>query len=137
MLRVQVGDAGYTDPAGYPVPETKFTGSGAAQIFHDGEVVTGRWVKDGLDDAIALEVGGEEVTLPAGNGGWSSCRPRAGRSRSSADPYGDPPGSVVEQRPDPGQHQHHGALRVVGGLLGVGGERHRRGRGRHRPKSSA
>ncbi len=66
VLRVKVGDAGYTDPAGYLVPETKFTGTGAAQIFHDGKVVTGRWVKDGLDDTIALEVGGENVTLPAG-----------------------------------------------------------------------
>ncbi|MDO9457750.1 DUF3048 domain-containing protein, partial [Nocardioides sp.] len=26
VLRVKVGDAGYTDPAGNPVPETKFTG---------------------------------------------------------------------------------------------------------------
>ena len=28
VLRVQVGDAGYRDPAGNPVPETKFTGTG-------------------------------------------------------------------------------------------------------------
>jgi hypothetical protein len=66
VLRVQVKDAGYTDPSGARVPETVFTGEGAAQIFHDGREVTGRWSKDGLDDTIALEVGGEEVTLPAG-----------------------------------------------------------------------
>ena len=28
VLRVQVGDAGYRDPAGNPVPETKFDGPG-------------------------------------------------------------------------------------------------------------
>jgi hypothetical protein len=79
VLRVQVGDAGYTDPAGYAVPETKFTGAGAAQIFHDGEVVTGRWVKDGLDQTISLEVGGEEVTLPAGQV-WMELVPAKGGS---------------------------------------------------------
>lgn len=79
VLRVQVGDAGYTDPAGYAVPETKFTGTGAAQIFHDGQVVTGRWVKDGLDDTIALEVGGEEVSLPAGKV-WMELVPAKGGS---------------------------------------------------------
>lgn len=66
VLRVQVKDAGYTDPSGATVPETVFTGEGAAQIFHDGEVVNGRWTKDGLDAPIALQVGGEEVTLPVG-----------------------------------------------------------------------
>jgi hypothetical protein len=66
VLRVQVKDAGYTDPSGATVPETVFTGEGAAQIFHDGRVVDGRWSKDGFDDTIALEAGGEEITLPAG-----------------------------------------------------------------------
>lgn len=66
VLRVEVGDAGYTDPAGFPVPETTFTGGGPAQIFHDGRVVAGRWVKDGLDQTVGLEVGGEPVSLPPG-----------------------------------------------------------------------
>ena len=79
VLRVEVGDAGYTDPAGYSVPETKFTGSGAAQIFHDGKVVAGRWVKDGLDSTISLEVGREEVTLPAGQV-WMELVPADGGS---------------------------------------------------------
>ena len=51
VLRVQVGDAGYTDPAGNPVPETKLEGKGEALLFHDGKVVSGTWKKDGLDDA--------------------------------------------------------------------------------------
>ena len=37
VLRVQVGDAGYLDPAGNPVPETKLDGKGKALIFHDGK----------------------------------------------------------------------------------------------------
>src|SRR5690349_19795888 len=41
VLRVQVGDAGYLDPAGNPVPETKFTGKGQAMIFHGGKLVRG------------------------------------------------------------------------------------------------
>lgn len=66
VLRVQVGDAGYTDPAGNPVPETKFTGKGPATIFHGGRVVRGAWVKDGLDAAVELEQGGKPLELPAG-----------------------------------------------------------------------
>ena len=41
VLRVQVGDAGYLDPAGNPVPETKLEGKGEAMIFHDGRLVRG------------------------------------------------------------------------------------------------
>ena len=37
----KVGDAGYRDPAGNPVPETKFTGQGQAMIFHGGRLVRG------------------------------------------------------------------------------------------------
>jgi hypothetical protein len=66
VLRVPVGDAGYLDPAGNPVPETKFTGRGPAWIFHDGEVVKGDWVKGGLGATVELQVGGEAVSLPPG-----------------------------------------------------------------------
>jgi hypothetical protein len=66
VLRVKVGDAGYTDPAGNPVPETKFTGTGPAMIFHNGRLVRGTWSKDGLDDDISLKAAGKEVELPAG-----------------------------------------------------------------------
>ena len=38
-LRVQIGDAGYRDPAGNPVPETKFTGTGEATVFTGGRAV--------------------------------------------------------------------------------------------------
>ena len=49
VLRVKVGDAGYRDPAGNPVPETKFTGKGQAMIFHGGRLVRGTWTKSALD----------------------------------------------------------------------------------------
>jgi hypothetical protein len=66
VLRVQVGDAGYKDPAGNPVPETKFTGTGAAMVFHGGRMVRGTWSKDGLDADVELRSAGEELRLPAG-----------------------------------------------------------------------
>jgi Protein of unknown function (DUF3048) N-terminal domain/Protein of unknown function (DUF3048) C-terminal domain len=67
VLRVRVGDAGYRDPAGYPVPETKFEGKGAALLFHDGRVVKGTWTKDGLTGAIELSTKGGDLTVPAGH----------------------------------------------------------------------
>jgi hypothetical protein len=66
VLRVPVGDAGYLDPSGNTVPETKFTGQGPAAIFHGGRVVRGTWVKDGLDAAVRLKAGGSGLRLPAG-----------------------------------------------------------------------
>ena len=67
VLRVQVGDAGYTDPAGNPVPETKLEGKGEALLFHDGQVVKGTWEKSGLDSPLELTAGNDELTVPAGN----------------------------------------------------------------------
>jgi hypothetical protein len=67
VLRVAVGDAGYTDPAGNPVPETELTGSGPAQLFHDGKVVKARWTKDGVDSTISLTHRGDTLTVPAGH----------------------------------------------------------------------
>jgi hypothetical protein len=66
VLQVEVGDAGYLDPAGNPVPETKFTGEGPAMIFHGGRVVRGSWVKDGLDAPVELRSGGRSLELPPG-----------------------------------------------------------------------
>ncbi len=66
-LRVEVGDAGYRDPAGYPVPETRFTGRGEAVILHRGRVVRGDWVKDGLSAPVELvDQQNEPVALPPG-----------------------------------------------------------------------
>ena len=66
VLRVKVGDAGYKDPAGNPVPETKFSGSGQAMVFHDGSVVRGTWTKKGLDSNVELKTKAGELSLPPG-----------------------------------------------------------------------
>ncbi len=67
VLRVKVGDAGYRDPAGYPVPETKLEGKGAALLFHGGRVIRGTWSKDGLTGAIELATKKGELAVPAGH----------------------------------------------------------------------
>jgi hypothetical protein len=66
VLRVQIGDAGYRDPAGYPVPETKFVGQGAALMFHAGRVVKGTWSKSNLTSALKLKTKEGDLTVPAG-----------------------------------------------------------------------
>ena len=66
VLRVKVGDAGYKDPAGNPVPETKFTGTGKALLFHGGRVVRGTWKKS-LTSTIKLRTKSGELAVPAGH----------------------------------------------------------------------
>lgn len=65
VLRVRVGNAGYLDPAGNPVPETKFTGSGTALLFHGGRVVRGTWTKT-LGSPISLRTPAGKLKVPAG-----------------------------------------------------------------------
>lgn len=55
VLKVQVGDAGYKDPAGNFVPETKFHGTGEATVFHQGRAVRGTWSKKKAESAIQLK----------------------------------------------------------------------------------
>ena len=66
VLRVQVGDAGYRDPAGNPVPETHVVGSGPAMVFSGGRLVRAQWRKPKLDSGLTLEVAGKPVQLPPG-----------------------------------------------------------------------
>jgi hypothetical protein len=66
VLRVKVGDAGYKDPAGNPVPETRFSGTGQAMVFHDGSLVRATWTKRGLSSPVKLETKAGELTLPPG-----------------------------------------------------------------------
>ena len=66
VLRVQVGDAGYLDPAGNPVPETKLSGKGQAMVFHDGRLVRGTWKKSALDAPISLSTVSGDLEVPAG-----------------------------------------------------------------------
>jgi hypothetical protein len=67
VLRVRTSIAGYKDPAGNPVPETHFTGTGDALIFHGGKVLRGTWTKDGLDKTVTLSTKAGEVKIPAGH----------------------------------------------------------------------
>jgi Protein of unknown function (DUF3048) N-terminal domain/Protein of unknown function (DUF3048) C-terminal domain len=67
VLRVEVGDAGYLDPAGNPVPETKLNGKGEAMIFHGGRLVRGTWEKSGLNSSIELSTKAGKLTVPAGH----------------------------------------------------------------------
>jgi hypothetical protein len=77
VLRVKVGDAGYRDPAGNPVPETKFTGQGQALIFHDGRLVRGQWTKDDLGSPLELSTEAGDLTVPAGHT-WIELVPQTG-----------------------------------------------------------
>ena len=79
VLRVQVGDAGYLDPAGNPVPETQFTGKGQAMIFHDGRMVRGQWTKSSLGAALQLSTKAGKLTVPAGRT-WIELVPQDGGS---------------------------------------------------------
>ncbi len=76
VLKVAIGDAGYTDPAGNPVPETKLTGTGPAMLFHAGQMVRGTWEKDGLDDTIKLSTAAGPMLVPAGHV-WLELVPKA------------------------------------------------------------
>ena len=66
VLRVQVGEAGYKDPAGNPVPETRFAGMGEAMVFHGGRLVRGTWRKPALDSPVSLSARGGSLSLPPG-----------------------------------------------------------------------
>lgn len=81
VLRVKVGDAGYLDPAGNPVPETKFTGKGEALVFHGGKLVRGTWSKRGFDAAVELSTKAGKLTLPPGRV-WMELVPAGGGSVS-------------------------------------------------------
>jgi hypothetical protein len=66
-LQVEVGDAGYLDPAGNHVPETHFVGDGPAWLFHQGRVIRATWHKDELTSILSLEFKGKTITVPAGH----------------------------------------------------------------------
>jgi hypothetical protein len=75
VLRVREGNAGYLDPAGNPVPETIFRGSGEALLFHHGMVERGTWHKDSLDSALELSTKAGPMKVPAGHV-WMELTPR-------------------------------------------------------------
>lgn len=67
VLRVREGDAGYLDPAGNHVPETLYSGTGPAMLFHDGKVVRGTWNKASKKTPLKLRTKRGTLRVPAGH----------------------------------------------------------------------
>jgi hypothetical protein len=67
VLRVREGDAGYRDPAGNPVPEALFFGTGQLMLFHNGQVVRGTWSKAKRDSPLVLTTAAGSMKVPAGH----------------------------------------------------------------------
>ena len=140
VLRVKVGDAGYLDPAGNPVPETKFTGKGQAMIFHDGRLVRGTWTKDAPRRADrAVDQGRRRSTVPAGHT-WIelvpqdrrrrhlrevALRPRRERAGQSAAPESASDWKPARMKPIAASTRPRGLDRVVGGRDRLAGRGHR------------
>ncbi|MGY2078151.1 DUF3048 domain-containing protein [Blastococcus sp. SYSU DS0828] len=54
VLRVEVVDTAFTDPAGNPVPETVMVGGGEALVATGGKTLAATWAKGGPADPVAL-----------------------------------------------------------------------------------
>jgi hypothetical protein len=68
VMFCRVGDAGYTDPAGNPVPETDLEGSGRVMMFHGKNVVEGTWTKSSLRSSITFKgKDGKPLTVDPGH----------------------------------------------------------------------
>jgi hypothetical protein len=68
LLRVKIGDAGYRDPAGNPVPETFFFGSGPGVLVHGDHAQKVKWTKHGKAGKLTLKsMKGNDVDVPAGH----------------------------------------------------------------------
>ena len=77
-LRVPLGDAGYRDPAGNPVPETPLLGRGDAIVFHGGRLQRATWIKRTPRASLRLvDRRGRDVTVPAGRT-WVELVPTTG-----------------------------------------------------------
>jgi hypothetical protein len=70
VLKVRVGNAGYLDPAGNPVPETIFTGSGMGTLVVGDHRLDIKWHKKSYGSALTLTgPAGHKVTVPPGHTG--------------------------------------------------------------------
>lgn len=82
VLRVDVFNTEYTDPAGAPVPETEMVGSGEAIVATGGHTISGTWSKDDVESMIELQTeDGDEIALAPGNT-WIELVPDSGSSVS-------------------------------------------------------
>ncbi|MCW2819714.1 MAG: hypothetical protein JWR42_2501 [Marmoricola sp.] len=67
VARVREGDAGYLDPAGHKVPETLWTGRGAAMVLHRGQVVRATWTKASATAPVRFRTAAGPLKIPAGH----------------------------------------------------------------------
>jgi len=78
VLRVATRDAGYTDPAGNPVPETVLTGSGDAILLTNGRSIEARWSKPDAGTPLAFtDPAGASLPIPPGRT-WIELVPKTG-----------------------------------------------------------
>lgn len=78
VMTVQQRDAGYTDPAGNPVPESVLEGTGEATFLLGDEVVHGEWHKDDLGAPVEFsDADGEPLHIPPGRT-WIELMPDSG-----------------------------------------------------------
>jgi hypothetical protein len=67
-LEVEQTSAGYTDPAGNPVPESVLKGKGDATLFYEGKAYSGTWMKKSLASPLKLVTAkGRPLPVPPGN----------------------------------------------------------------------
>ncbi|MFY0409901.1 DUF3048 domain-containing protein [Solicola sp. PLA-1-18] len=86
VLKAPVQSAGYADVAGNDVPETVLEGKGEATLFHDGQMVEGRWRKSSASSRLRLETtDGAPLEVPAGRT-WIELVPESTGSVSVTDP---------------------------------------------------
>ncbi|WP_232797066.1 DUF3048 domain-containing protein [Blastococcus atacamensis] len=68
VLRVDVVDTRYTDPAGNPVPETDMVGGGQALVASGGRTLQANWTKASESDRVVLtDAHGAPILLAPGN----------------------------------------------------------------------
>ncbi|PJI95009.1 DUF3048 domain-containing protein [Luteimicrobium subarcticum] len=66
VLRVDVVNTTYKDPAGNPVPETEVIGSGHAIVLTGGKALSVTWSKKDQKSVLHVRAGGKDVLLAPG-----------------------------------------------------------------------
>jgi hypothetical protein len=66
VLEAPLSDAGYTDAAGNPVPETILKGKGKATILTEEGAVSASWTKEGIGGQLTFSADGQDVTIDPG-----------------------------------------------------------------------
>lgn len=76
VLKAAQRSAGYTDTAGADVPTFDVIGFGDVMVFHNGQVITGQWLRAAQSDGwVFLDDTGAQFTVPSGSV-WLEVVPR-------------------------------------------------------------